>query len=470
MKKRLFSLLTALALCLALAPVARANNVKLIALTFDDGPSGKYTPILLEGLRERGVKCTFFMLGSYVELYPDVVRQVYNDGHQIASHTYSHTALSTLSTEAIQREVNNTAAALNAALGIEQEYMVRLPYGDGFNSSRVLNAINAPSIWWSVDPTNGQTGTTEEQFYQRIVANAFDGAIILMHDAHGMANINGSLRAIDTLLEQGYEFVTVEELFRLKGVTPQKGVNYFSVQNKSPESYDETYITAHWAWPDLRYLQEKGLLLGDGAGLKPNEYLTRAMAVTLLWRLAGEPVVEMQQEFSDVGEGDWYAAPVGWAHETGLVVGYGDGTFLPMQQMTRQEFYKVLGAYCEMLGITGAGTATAVAYRDDARIADWALPAVTTIRQMGFASVNDIQLFRPQDIITRGEAAELLHWCDLLLTALPEIPEAPEEAPSLLGLTQSETAGMYMLLTTVTSWYVQGDMGMICPGTKRTGV
>lgn len=412
MKKRVMSLLICAVLCLCLLPSAKAENTKLAAFTFDDGPSAAYTPILLEGLAQRHVKATFFFLGSYVEQYPDLVKQVYEAGHQLANHTYSHNVnLYLQPTSVIQDEVQRTAAALTAATGASGPFLVRLPGGNGYNDQRVLNALGAPSIFWSVDPTNGSYPNPYEKLYDGLLQQIHDGAIILLHDAHGMNNINAALDAIDTLQAQGYAFVTLDELFRLKGLSPQAGVNYFSVQNADPQGYDENQLSAHWAWEDLSYCQAADILLGDGTGLKPNAYLNRAMAVTLLYRAAGEPASpeNASAQFPDVPEIAWYAPAVAWAHTTGLVEGYEDGSFRPTETLTREQLYALAARW---LGHSASsGTAPEVLlYGDDDQISEWALPYVAALRHRGFRSKHDVELFRPHDTATRADACEMIHW------------------------------------------------------------
>lgn len=412
MKKRVVSLLACAVLCLCLLPSARAENGKLAAFTFDDGPSAAYTPLLLEGLAQRNVRATFFFLGSYVEQYPEVVKEVYEAGHQLANHTYSHNVnLHLQPTSVIQDEVQRTAAALTAASGAPGPFLVRLPGGNGYNDQRVLNALGAPSIFWSVDPTNGSYPNPYEKLYDGLLRQMHDGAIILLHDAHGMDNIQAALDAIDTLRAQGYSFVTLDELFRLKGVTPQAGVNYFSVRNADPQGYDESQLTAHWAWEDLSYCQAADILRGDGTGLKPNAWLNRAMAVTLLYRAAGEPACpeDSSVSFPDVPEAEWYAQAVAWAHAVGLVEGYDDGCFRPTDALTREQLYALAARWQGQGGSPDIGQETA-RYGDDDRISEWALSYVAALRRCGFASKHDVELFRPHDTATRADACEMIHW------------------------------------------------------------
>lgn len=199
------------------------KNGKLIALTFDDGPSG-YTQQLLDGLKERGAKVTFFLPGQCAEAYPETVRREYREGHQIAQHTYSHAQLSAKTDEQIKWELNKTDGILNGILGKEFKYALRPPYGD--NNARVLAAINRPAFNWSIDPVDWRDRDSDT-VCNRIVNNAFDGAIILVHDIH-RTTIPGALRAIDRLQAQGYEFVTIKELFRRRGVKTNDGCLYVS--------------------------------------------------------------------------------------------------------------------------------------------------------------------------------------------------------------------------------------------------
>ena len=196
---------------------------KLIALTFDDGPS-YYTSRLLDGLKERGAKATFFILGQMAESNPDLVRREYREGHQVAQHTYSHVQLSAKTDEQIKWQLEKTDAILNDILGKDFKFVLRPPYGD--NNARVLAAIGRPAFNWSIDPVDWRDRNADT-VCNRIVNAAFDGAIILVHDIHS-TTIPGALRAIDRLQAQGYEFVTISELFRRRGVPTYDGKLYVS--------------------------------------------------------------------------------------------------------------------------------------------------------------------------------------------------------------------------------------------------
>ncbi len=203
---------------------AAPSQKKLIAITFDDGPSS-VTGRLLDGLKARGAKATFFMLGSCAANYPNTVRRAYEEGHQICSHSYDHPALTTKTNEQVIWQMDKTRGILNGILGMDFSYTIRPPYGD--INGRVLSVFkeryNSASIIWSVDPYDWQDRNSYT-VANRVVSGSFDGAIVLVHDIYG-STVTGILSAIDTLKDYGYEFVTLNELFRRRGKVLPAGEN-----------------------------------------------------------------------------------------------------------------------------------------------------------------------------------------------------------------------------------------------------
>lgn len=197
-----------------LQPSPKANNDKLIALTFDDGP-GKDTKRLLDGLRKLGAHCTFFVVGQYANIYPSTIKQCYEDGHQIASHSYTHPFLTSLSDSEIRSEMQKTNDAVNKAVGCKLTLMVRPPYGD--YNTRVLDVLGVPAFYWSDDSGDWWSGATANSVYNNTMKTAGDGDILLLHDSHSWS-VDAALRIVESLQAQGYEFVTVSELFRRRGV------------------------------------------------------------------------------------------------------------------------------------------------------------------------------------------------------------------------------------------------------------
>ena len=163
------------------------------------------------------------MQGWRAELYPNTVRRAYEEGHQVASHTYDHPYLSSLADEKIKEQLQKTDGILDGILGQDFTYMLRPPYGA--SNDRVRSIIGVPSIQWSLDPRDWDD-LNAQLVCDRIVKNSFDGVIILLHDLYS-TSVRGALMAIDILQDAGYEFVTVRELYRRRGVPMQNGVEHY---------------------------------------------------------------------------------------------------------------------------------------------------------------------------------------------------------------------------------------------------
>jgi peptidoglycan/xylan/chitin deacetylase (PgdA/CDA1 family) len=233
---------------------------RLIALTFDDGP-GEPTARLLDGLQDRGVKVTFFMLGSCAENYPDLVSRAYREGHQIASHSYSHAKMDNLTDTQIADEFRTAAEALKRASGGASDFAARLPYGNG--DEHVRSLTGAPVIGWTVDPMDWKYRNAET-VRNNIVSAAFDGAVVLVHDIHP-TSVDGALLAIDDLKGAGYEFVTVRELFRRRGVTLWAGGLYNSCRSNGIDAGPVQTPVITGKEEGGRYLVS--ISAGEGAGI-----------------------------------------------------------------------------------------------------------------------------------------------------------------------------------------------------------
>lgn len=223
--RRFAAIFLAVLMLAGMLPIqAQAASPKLIALTFDDGPSSKNTSRLLDGLKARGVHCTFFMVGTMSEYNPQLVKRAWEEGHEIASHTYDHPALTSLSDSQIRAQLSKNDGILDKAIGIDFKYMLRPPYGD--QNSRVLAAANVPCFYWSMDTYDWKSDNADS-VYREFIKQARDGSIALLHDTHS-TSVTAALRAIDTLQAQGYEFVTLSEMFMRRGVALENGKMYYS--------------------------------------------------------------------------------------------------------------------------------------------------------------------------------------------------------------------------------------------------
>lgn len=222
----LLTILLILPIFLYSFPVMAARDTKLVAITFDDGPS-KYTDKLLDGLKKRGAKATFFMVGSNIERYAQTIQRMKAEGHQLATHTMSHANLAKLDTASIQKEVMGVDKKLAAIVG-DGKFYLRPPYGS-FNTT-VKKAVHTPMIYWSVDTEDWRYRDSKN--VARVIINSTrDGDIILLHDLYE-TSVDGALMAIDTLQSQGYVFVTVEQLLKRRGIVAEDGAVYFDAPNK----------------------------------------------------------------------------------------------------------------------------------------------------------------------------------------------------------------------------------------------
>lgn len=197
---------------------------KEIAITFDDGPKRGTTDVLLDGLKERNVSATFFLIGMQVSGLEDLVQRMDEEGHQIGNHTFSHVNLNTL--DAYKQNEEITMCSQNIRQCVEREQVcVRPPYGEVNECLRAW--IGAPLILWSVD-TNDWTGKTADEIADYIVSEATAGDIILLHDIYENS-VQGALMAIDRMQAQGYVFVTVEKMFADHGIILENGKVYRKV-------------------------------------------------------------------------------------------------------------------------------------------------------------------------------------------------------------------------------------------------
>lgn len=197
------------------------NGKKLVALTFDDGPYSETTPRLLDILKEKGAVATFFELGMRAKDNTEITKRVFEEGHEVGSHTMYHQDLIELSNEAVEGDIKEANAVFEEILGIKPK-ITRVPYG---NSNQFIREhVKTPLIYWSVDTKDWETKDTNKVVEETMKATS-DGAIILYHDIYG-STVDAIPIVIDQLRDQGYEFVTVSELAELRGVRLENGEVY----------------------------------------------------------------------------------------------------------------------------------------------------------------------------------------------------------------------------------------------------
>lgn len=178
-----------------------------IALTFDDGPSAAWTPALLDGLKERGVKATFFLIGENADKNPEIVKRMAEEGHLIGNHTYHHVELTKVSENEARLELADTSAVIVRITGKEPEYM-RPPFGAW--QRKLEQEIQMLPVLWTIDPLDWTT-ENQDEIVNKVVTEAEENDIILLHDCY-KSSIEAGLRIVDILQEEGFMFVTVDEL------------------------------------------------------------------------------------------------------------------------------------------------------------------------------------------------------------------------------------------------------------------
>lgn len=185
-----------------------------IAITFDDGPHPKLTPMLLDMLKERGIKATFFLVGKNAADYPEIVQRIVAEGHEVANHSWSHPQLTKLGADALNAEITQTNNAIHQATGIKTTIM-RPPYGatNASITKRLNEEFGLTVIMWSVDPLDWKIRNSSH-VTKYITENTTPGAIILAHDIHP-TTVEAMPAVLDTLTAKGYKFVTVSELIAL---------------------------------------------------------------------------------------------------------------------------------------------------------------------------------------------------------------------------------------------------------------
>ena len=190
-----------------------------IAMTFDDGPSAENTPRLLEMLKQRNIKATFFLIGQNVASNPDLVRRILAEGHEIGNHSWTHPQLSKLSDDRVTAEITQTQDAIKDASGFTPT-LLRPPYGAITPRQRewIESRFGLNIILWSVDPFDWKRPGASV-ITQRILSQTRPGAIILSHDIHKQT-VDAMPATLDALIAKGYKFATVSQLIAMNKPKP----------------------------------------------------------------------------------------------------------------------------------------------------------------------------------------------------------------------------------------------------------
>lgn len=184
----------------------------MVALTFDDGPSALHTSEILDVLKENDAKGTFFVLGSLVIKNPELTKRIMDEGHQLGNHTYNHKDLTAISDDELYMQIVGTDDLIENATG-QRTTVMRPPYGR--KNQDVVRGINKPVIIWSLD-TKDWEDRDADVIEKKVMDNVKDGDIILMHDIYG-STAEAVGRIVPQLINQGYQLVTVDELYEYSG-------------------------------------------------------------------------------------------------------------------------------------------------------------------------------------------------------------------------------------------------------------
>lgn len=197
----------------------------MIALTFDDGPSTEVTPQILDVLEKYNAHATFFLVGNRIKGREDIIKRAYDLGCDIGNHSYDHARLTTLKKKQIIREFKTTSNLIKKITGKKSKF-VRTPYGA--QTPSVLKATKYPVILWDID-TMDWSSLNEKKVAKHIIGKVQDGDIVLMHDLYP-STAKAVQKVVPKLIKEGYQLVSISELFKAKGIKPKKSKVYYSIR------------------------------------------------------------------------------------------------------------------------------------------------------------------------------------------------------------------------------------------------
>ena len=191
---------------------------KLIAFSFDDGPSRKNTEKILKALDKNNARATFFMLGQNAKYYPDLVKKVEESGNEVAGHSWNHPLLTKLCKKGVKKQMSQMNEAIASVTGSDVG-LLRPPYGS--INRTVKNTVKDPLILWSIDTLDWKT-LNADKTADAILKQAKDGDIILMHDIHA-PTAEAVKKVLPKLEKKGFQVCTVSELLEARNITLHPG-------------------------------------------------------------------------------------------------------------------------------------------------------------------------------------------------------------------------------------------------------
>ncbi|MCY0878733.1 MAG: polysaccharide deacetylase family protein [Firmicutes bacterium] len=202
------------------APIIKQvlTTQKVVALTFDDGPTRTWTPQILKILKDNHVRATFFVIGSHAIQRPDVLKEEVDAGMEIGSHGYQHLTLRQKDSQLVKREIAQNEE-LFQSLGVPKPSLYRLPGGaSDATALKVLGEMGYKVIGWSVDTRDWRRRFSASQLAERVMNQVEPGAIVIFHDGpnSSMATVDAVKAIIPQLKKAGWKFDTVSELLKLE--------------------------------------------------------------------------------------------------------------------------------------------------------------------------------------------------------------------------------------------------------------
>jgi peptidoglycan/xylan/chitin deacetylase (PgdA/CDA1 family) len=187
---------------------------QFLAMTFDDGPHPQHTPRLLDMLKQRGIKATFFLVGQNAAQYPEILKRMAAEGHELANHSYTHPILNPLGEGGIREQLDKTHQAVLGATGITMK-LLRPPYGALTENMRrwTFQTFGYRTVLWDVDPLDWKVRDAA-RVQSEILGHARAGSIVLAHDIH-KSTVDAMPETLDALAAKGFKFVTVSELIAM---------------------------------------------------------------------------------------------------------------------------------------------------------------------------------------------------------------------------------------------------------------
>lgn len=187
---------------------------KVVALTFDDGPNYFTTPHVLNILKKHDIKATFFLIGKKAKKYPYLVNQIFEEGHIVANHTYSHSSFFPLSVRySVKEDIEKGIEEINKAIG-KKPKLFRPPFGvTNPILGKVVKDMNLTTMGWSIRSLDTISGS-REKIKEKVISKLHPGAIILLHDDCEDADQLLEI-LIPSILEKGYKIIPIDEMFEI---------------------------------------------------------------------------------------------------------------------------------------------------------------------------------------------------------------------------------------------------------------